>query len=492
MPSGEDCGIGDDAGDRNDPATTVGGADDGRCVRRYMLYVPTIVCRHDHDHDHDDDGNGNDHGRRNNNNSNNNDSGRVHGGGGTAGILPIWMAVHCLGCTPSTFYYLTDLAEAYGMILVIPEGLGRSFNAGRCCGYALHRNVNDVGFLENIMTTLEGRYPETVRRTFSYGMGWSNGGYLVTKAASLFRAVAPISGYQMDLPYYSAAATDQHEPRHPQPLPTAAAIGLFLHHSVDDEFVRSTGCCRDPDMPTCCCRLSDHDDECISARAHARAWARTINRCDVDGDDADGDGLDGGNNDDDGAVVTLLRKEEGRYDCWTFASDMCLANTTYCIHQRGGHFNRPSFQESFPMAGDVADFFARDACGWGGGIWRTERKSCQCSASAPGEEGTASRPSSLLYCLDDDSTIFSTRTSPSLDGGVAVHGTQASDVSDPSTNTVPQNVEYGRATTMYFFIVATAVVALCIAISHRKRRRMPGGNFRKVPTSGLALEMRSL
>lgn len=420
-----------DCGGNVDPER---GIDD--CVRRYMLYVPTIVCLND-------------------------DNGRKNTAGSIGGILPIWMAVHCLGCSSSTFFYLTDLAESYRMILVIPEGLQRSFNAENCCGYALEHNVNDVGFLEEIITTLEGQFSRTVHRSVAYGMGWSNGGYMVMKAASLFRAIAPISGYQVGLPY-STSGQQQHH---------SSPIGLFLHHSEDDNFVRPSGCCRDPTMPKCCCHLSDYLEECVSVDAQVESWARQINHCDTDA-----------KNDKNNKLIAL--RIEDTYDCWTFASDSCQANTTYCIHQHKGHFNQPSFEASFPMSSEIANFFGRDACSLGGGTWRTQEKTCQCLA----EYSVAQSP----YCLDASNIPL---VKSSIDNDSTVDGTASNKLTQTKNDSWNDGIDGSEPAmyTMALLIAATAVVAFLVTISYwRRRSKLPGIQFQKVPTSSHVLEMRSL
>ncbi len=399
--------------------------DGDQCVRRYMMYVPNIVCNFDYNE------------REN----------TVDGGSG--GILPIWMAIHCLGCSPSTFFYMKDIAETYKMILVIPEGLHRSFNADHCCGYSLEHNVNDVGFLQRIIETLEARYSKKVHRSVVYGMGWSNGGYMVMKAASLFRAIAPIAGYQVDLP---TSESDQ------LLLP---AISLFLHHSADDRFVQPTGCCRDPTMPKCCCHLSDYSEECRSVDAQVEAWARVINRCD----------------DDHPEVIVSLRIEDN-YECRTFASGSCQANTTYCIHQHKGHFNQPSFEASFPMSFDVADYFARDACGLGGGTWDNQQRYCHCLSTA------APSP----YCLD--SSMFPSYTT-SKDDDITYDVPSSDESSRAKAVSSKDPPGFASARVLTFFICSTSFAAVVVTMCYWKHNRRLVG-FQKVPASSSALEMRSL
>ena len=51
-------------------------------------------------------------------------------------------------CAPD--YYLdklSSLADDLGFALVVPAGVDRSWNAGPCCGTAMDRQLDDVGFV---------------------------------------------------------------------------------------------------------------------------------------------------------------------------------------------------------------------------------------------------------------------------------------------------------------------------------------------------------
>ena len=131
-------------------------------------------------------------------------------------------------------------SNTHNSIIVSPEGIQRSFNALDCCGYALSSKIDDVGFFSEILATLEKEFAY-VKSSFSYAVGWSNGGFMVMHAGSLFKAISPVSGYIVD---YDELKTNN-----------TVGKGIFFHHSLDDPFVRSTGCCNDPDTPACCCGI---------------------------------------------------------------------------------------------------------------------------------------------------------------------------------------------------------------------------------------------
>ncbi len=103
---------------------------------------------------------------------------------------------------------ITDLADDVGAIVLHPEGLSfpdsgasgpgeESWNAGACCGDAAVLDINDSGFLiELIQKTIE-ELPIDKNRV--YLTGWSNGCMmsqrLALEASHLIAAVACTSGY---------------------------------------------------------------------------------------------------------------------------------------------------------------------------------------------------------------------------------------------------------------------------------------------------------
>jgi polyhydroxybutyrate depolymerase len=81
------------------------------------------------------------------------------------------------------------LAERDGFIVVYPDGVGagvaettmRTWNAGSCCGPAARKKVDDVGFIRQLIVTLERTYP--VDRTRVFAAGHSNGGFMAYRLA---------------------------------------------------------------------------------------------------------------------------------------------------------------------------------------------------------------------------------------------------------------------------------------------------------------------
>lgn len=86
-------------------------------------------------------------------------------------------------------------AERDGVVVAYPQGLGRTWNAGRCCGTAQSQGVDDLGFLDALVATLvrdDGVDPRRV-----YAVGFSNGGhmsYAWACAGGALAGIGPVAG----------------------------------------------------------------------------------------------------------------------------------------------------------------------------------------------------------------------------------------------------------------------------------------------------------
>jgi polyhydroxybutyrate depolymerase len=116
-----------------------------------------------------------------------------------AGPVPLVVALHGLTGAASSFAgtsRLDDLADLHGFVVVYPEGLSKSWNAGTCCGDSAANDVDDVGFLAQVVTQVSLTLP--VDRSRVYAVGFSNGGMMALRAAcelpDLFAAVASVNG----------------------------------------------------------------------------------------------------------------------------------------------------------------------------------------------------------------------------------------------------------------------------------------------------------
>jgi len=111
----------------------------------------------------------------------------LHGGGGNA-------------ANAESMTGFTDKAAKEGFIVVYPEGSSRfrdkllTWNAGHCCGYAMDKRVDDVGFIRALVDKLVEVHPVDPKRVYATGM--SNGGIMAHRLgielSEKFAAIAPV------------------------------------------------------------------------------------------------------------------------------------------------------------------------------------------------------------------------------------------------------------------------------------------------------------
>lgn len=90
------------------------------------------------------------------------------------------------------------LADEQGFVVAYPDGDGKAWNAGSCCGRPAATGVDDVGFIEAMVADIEAAMPIDAGRIYAAGM--SNGAMMAYRLAcesTLFAAVAPVSGTMM-------------------------------------------------------------------------------------------------------------------------------------------------------------------------------------------------------------------------------------------------------------------------------------------------------
>ena len=134
----------------------------------------------------------------------------LHGGGGNPEtMMPRW----------------ADKARAEGLVIAAPKGIGRNdrmgtWNASGCCGEAVARGVDDVGFVAAVIDDVAKAVPIDRRRV--YVAGFSNGGMLTHRVAIALgekvAAAAVVSG---------ALFGNEAGPRAPVPM-------LIIHGERDD------------------------------------------------------------------------------------------------------------------------------------------------------------------------------------------------------------------------------------------------------------------
>jgi polyhydroxybutyrate depolymerase len=111
--------------------------------------------------------------------------------------VPVVFDFHGLGGSGSSQKGLSGwatLGDSKGFITVFPNGVGNSWNIGRCCSTAQTQNVDDVGFVRAIIKQLQADACIDSKRV--YASGCSNGGGMSYKlacdAADVIAAVAPV------------------------------------------------------------------------------------------------------------------------------------------------------------------------------------------------------------------------------------------------------------------------------------------------------------
>ncbi|MBX9849844.1 MAG: prolyl oligopeptidase family serine peptidase [Rhodocyclaceae bacterium] len=116
----------------------------------------------------------------------------LHGGGGSMDYQ----------ADDSSYGQITS-SEKNGHIVVVPNGISRfdsgklaTWNAGKCCGQARDKQVDDVGFIRQIVANLTRQLDIDPKRIYATGM--SNGGMMAYRLAcempDVFAAIAPVAG----------------------------------------------------------------------------------------------------------------------------------------------------------------------------------------------------------------------------------------------------------------------------------------------------------
>jgi polyhydroxybutyrate depolymerase len=143
----------------------------------------------------------------------------LHGGGGN-------------GRNAMTTTGMAAKADEAGFVAAFPNGSGMlnnrllTWNAGRCCAYAMRNQVDDVAFVRALIQDARDAIPIDERRI--YATGASNGAMMTYRLAcelsDQIAAVAPVSGY---------LAFDGCAPGRPMPV--------MIFHGTADEYVPYDG-----------------------------------------------------------------------------------------------------------------------------------------------------------------------------------------------------------------------------------------------------------
>ena len=144
------------------------------------------------------------------------------------------LVLHPLGGSAARFERQSGLdrrAQAAGAVVAYADGLGHSWDAGTCCGYAVRHHVDDVRFLVRVVADIERRVPIDPARIAV--TGFSNGALMSYRLAcerpDLFGVAVAVAG-------------DAIGPRCNPALPVA-----LLHvHGVRDSVIPLSGVAASP------------------------------------------------------------------------------------------------------------------------------------------------------------------------------------------------------------------------------------------------------
>lgn len=130
----------------------------------------------------------------------------------------------------------SELADQEGFIVLYPDGISffgwlQHWNAGHCCGLAMKKEIDDVGFVSQVIEQACQRLK--VDRSRIYLAGYSNGGML----AHLFAAQKP----EIPAAVAAIAATIGSQPSPSEPEmripPARGPVPIIMLHGREDDVV---------------------------------------------------------------------------------------------------------------------------------------------------------------------------------------------------------------------------------------------------------------
>ena len=143
----------------------------------------------------------------------------LHGGGGN-------------GENAARMAQMDGRADHDRFFVVYPDGTGpikgrlQTWNTWNCCGYAMNENIDDVGFIRELIRRLGDQYPIDPKRIYATGL--SNGAMLAHRLgcelAGEIAAIAPVAG---------ALNADACTPSEP--------VSVMIFHGSADEHVLYEG-----------------------------------------------------------------------------------------------------------------------------------------------------------------------------------------------------------------------------------------------------------
>ncbi|BBY62985.1 alpha/beta hydrolase family esterase [Mycolicibacterium helvum] len=121
-------------------------------------------------------------------------------------------------------YGWNQLADSAKFVVAYPDGVGRSWNVGGCCGRASSDGVDDVGFITAAVREVVDNVGIDPARIYAAGI--SNGGMMAYKLAcdsAVFAAIGPDAATELEA------------------CPAPRPISVLHIHGTDDRLIRYDG-----------------------------------------------------------------------------------------------------------------------------------------------------------------------------------------------------------------------------------------------------------
>jgi polyhydroxybutyrate depolymerase len=162
----------------------------------------------------------------------------------------------------ATHYGWTEKSDAESFFAVFHDGTGRikAWNAGHCCGAPLAFDIDDAGFIAELLDELKQLVNVDARRVYATGM--SNGAMLAYRLAAqrpdLFAAIAPVAG-TLGGQVNAQSPLDV-------PSPPASPVPVIMFHGTADLSIRYEGGLTDGVAAE---RIDLSQEECVQYWVHA-------------------------------------------------------------------------------------------------------------------------------------------------------------------------------------------------------------------------------
>jgi polyhydroxybutyrate depolymerase len=96
-------------------------------------------------------------------------------------------------------YGWDEMADGAKFVVAYPDGFGRAWNVNGCCGRPARQNIDDVGFISDVVRDVSANVSIDPGRVYATGI--SNGGmmaYTLACDTDLFAAIGPDAATQLD------------------------------------------------------------------------------------------------------------------------------------------------------------------------------------------------------------------------------------------------------------------------------------------------------